>query len=900
MRSLVVGFFLIIITCNTARGQYFTVTGTVTDSAGTTLANATAMALDRGDSTLVQFAVSRDDGNFILLKMEPGEYIMQISYVGYSTLWKEFSVLDENVDLGLIRLSSQIEELEEFMVTADRMPFTVRGDTIVYFANAFLVRPQDMVEDLLRRLPGIDVDETGSITAQGKLVEHVLVEGRDFFGKNPTVATKNLPADAVNQVEVFDKPSDLAELTGVPDGQDERAINLELKEEAKQGVFGQSTAGLGAEHTTPGRYYGRLSAFRFASNGQLAFIGSTDNVNQPGFGSEQLSLFSGSGIDYSRAAVQDGYTRSFGAGINASRNLGNRSTVNASYVLLDEDKIRQGAVLQTQLLGAAGVALDDNSIENKDGDLKHELILNADLNFGEGHDMVLRGSVSQSVSSQERMDSMSTSSHLGVLQSTALTLLNNSSDNLNGRARITWRKRIADNGRSLIVQATASGRDVNDELDLYTYSHFYNGENLQTRDETYQVQELLSHSFSQSQRIELLQPVRKTGKTLKTYIEYSATKRSNEKAFSDANLNEASLHPFLRNDFSELYQYYRSGLNFYLQNTDGSWWIKWGMEVQHSRRKGVTSSSSQALSSASTYILPNVLGELTFSKNADLNFFYWTRIREPAIWQLQPFLDNSNPLRLFRGNPGLTPEYHHDLNIQYSLKDGYTGMSMSADIGLAYTDNLIVRTREVDNELRQSLQEKNLGGAWSGDAGFNWSMPIRKLDMRWSVDGRTDIESGIEKINGIRNESKFYRNSLRLRFEYYLGNTLEITTSTRIVWRELRYSLYQALNQRYVTGRIDGNIEWYPNADWLIEFSWDYRVMDQIIFDGRQDIGLLHMAISRYLIAGRGRLMIEFRDLLNENQGITFTNGATSIEESRIHTLGRYIMLKFTYKPKLM
>ncbi len=891
--------FLTLFLCSVAHGQRFAATGSVTDSAGTALVQATVVALMRGDSSLVQFTTSRGDGSFVVPRLEAGEYVLQASFVGYQTVLHDFDVRNTDVDVGRLQLPVQVEVLEAFVVTADRLPFVVRGDTIEYNALAFLVRPHDMVEDLLRRLPGIDVDRSGTITAQGETVENVMVEGKEFFGNDPSIATKNLPADAVDKVQVYDKPSDRAELTGVPDGQEEKTINLALTEEAKRGAFGQSTGGLGGAQLNQGRYFARGSVFRFAPRTQLALIGSAENVNQPGFSWGQLGSFGRAGNSYLRSGGIDGYSESLGAGFNANRDLGSKTTVNVSYFLVDEGNTRNGTIQRHQLFGSEVSAFSDESNSRRTSNLAHEVVLNADVNLGEGHDMVLRGSLFKAVSSVGRTGLERAANPSGILQNAAATTLDDEADNLSGTAHLTWRKRITENGRSLIFEATTTARDASEAADLYTEMRLYNLGDLQTREELYQLQELQSRSFKHSQRFELLQPLR-SGRTLSAYVQRSATSRRSDKTYFDFVDGHQVLNLVLSDGFSEDYEYLRSGVSFNLRSLDRSWWISGDLEAQHSRRRGTVTGIDQAVTNTYTHVLPTAVGQKQLGGNGSLNLFYRTSTREPSIRQLRPFADNSNPLRTYMGNPSLTPEYRHDLNLQYSLKPSYSGLTLSTDMGTAYTHNSIVRVRTVGSGLRQSVSAINSGATWSADGGFRVGMPIRLLGMEWGIRGRTDLEIDTEFINDLKNESRLLRNSLRLDLDYYFRDLLEVTTSGRITWNNVSYSISDALNQRYVNSRINAEVSWHLYDNWLLETSLHYRILDRDIFDDSQNMALWNLMLSRLLLAGRGNLRLEVNDVLNQNQGVTFTNAATYIQESRIESLGRYVMLKFTYKPKLM
>ena len=646
----------------TVHAQRFAVTGVVEDSVGTALSQATVVALAGTDSTLVQFGTTRSDGRFTLHRLAPGGYILQVSYVGHQTLLRDFEVQRANVDVGRLVLLPQTQVLEEFVVTADRLPYVVRGDTIEYNALAFLVRPQDMVEDLLRRLPGIDVDRSGTITAQGEAVENVLVEGKEFFGgEDPTIATRNLPADAVDKVQVYDKPSDRAELTGVPDGREEKTINLALTEEAKRGAFGQTTGGLGGDRLDQGRYFGRASVFRFAPLTQLALIGNADNVNQPGFSFSQLRSFRGAG---SVVRPDNGISESLGAGFNANRDVGDNTTINASYFLTDQGNRQEGSIMRHQLLGSAVSAFSDESNHRKSSSLTHTVVLNAEVKLAEGHDMVLRGSVSQGLSSLRRSGLESTTDPSGTVLNSATTSTDDESENLNGTARLTWRKRIASNGRSLIAIGTVNARDASEAAALNSETRLYSLGDLQTRDELRQQQDLQSNSFGQSQRLELLQPLR-TGHNITLFVQRSATKRRQDKAYSDIVEGQSILNRDLSEGLTQNYEYWRSGVSIYFQAQDRSWWVDADIEAQQSRRRGTITGLDQTVRSRYTHFLPKVFGQMELGDAGGVDVYYDTNTREPSLRQLQPFADNSNPLRIHIGNPALTPEYRHGLGINY-------------------------------------------------------------------------------------------------------------------------------------------------------------------------------------------------------------------------------------------
>ena len=267
-----------------------TIKGIVQDSAGAELPFATVMLLNPKDSALVNFTQTNAQAAFEFKNVKNVTYLLKVSYVGYIPYQQLLtpSVSEVN-NLGGIKTKPITKELMEVVIKAAKAPLSIRGDTIEYNASSFKVPPGSTVEDLLRRLPGIEVDADGNIKAQGKDVKKLYVDGKTFFGDDPKAATKNLDAETISKVQVFTEKSDQAKLTGVDDGKKEKAMNLELKEEFKKGSFGKVTGAVG----TSERWAARGSYNRFNKKEQFSFIGFANNINQTGINWDDYGEFKG-------------------------------------------------------------------------------------------------------------------------------------------------------------------------------------------------------------------------------------------------------------------------------------------------------------------------------------------------------------------------------------------------------------------------------------------------------------------------------------------------------------------------------------------------------------------------------------------------------------------------------
>ena len=245
-----------------------TVRGSVKDAAGEPMIEATVRLIAAKDSAFVKGATTDINGNFTLNGVNRGKYILSVSYIGYETAYRDFSVESGNKRLDPIVMKESSIMLKEAVVTAVKTEITVKEDTIEYNADSYKTQPNAVVEDLLKKLPGVDVDTDGSITAGGKKVTKILVDGKEFFSDDPQVASKNLPVDMVDKLQVVERKSDLARLTGVDDGEEETVINLTIKPGMKNGYFGVASAGYG----TDDRYAVDFNVNRFWNSNQIRVL----------------------------------------------------------------------------------------------------------------------------------------------------------------------------------------------------------------------------------------------------------------------------------------------------------------------------------------------------------------------------------------------------------------------------------------------------------------------------------------------------------------------------------------------------------------------------------------------------------------------------------------------------
>lgn len=885
----------------------FDVRGVVADFEGNGLQGAMVVALALPDSVLTKYALTGGNGAFNLSRVAVGDYILQVTFIGYSMFRGDLSVTNTNVDAGTLSLTVAPVGLDTLFVSPEHIPFVNRRDTLDYNVRAFPTRPNATVEDLLKRLPGIEVEPDGSIKAQGEDVKKVLVGGKEFFGTDPTIATRNLPAEAVDRVQVYDKQSDMAEFTAIPDGEEERVIDLELNEKAQDGYFGRVAAGLGADGGTYGvldsqptdeiRHNETFSLNRFSPVTQLALVGNINNTNEAGFSGADLSSFSGGGDDPRKGGSvggnREGFTESVALGLNASHDWGEKNWIRGSYFLSSLDNLKNSGTQAQEVLGSKVSSLSDQTNNRNTDNLTHKLDLNAQYTFSEGHDMRLRGGLTSNSSTIEDASSQETHNVEGEILNTAETTNAVDGNSLAGNGQLTWRKRLDESGRTIVAEAWAnlSRPDVSSGLSstIGTLDRF----DVLTYYEIIQEQLRKGQTFGQGQRISLTQPLG-SRHVLEFFGQRRAVDEDENRKVYDLVENSPVLNDPLSSEFERTYNYYQGGLRFNRNTTDS--WLVLGLEVQTSNLDGRILDRDEEIKNGYTHVLPSLNYRCVFKLGNNLNFNYRATTREPTITELQPFTDNSNPLSLYVGNPDLTPEYTHEFRGEYRYFDMFSFVNLFTYFNASYTTDDIVFSRTVDDDGLQELSPINSGRSWMVNSGVNFGRPIRTIGARTQLDYSITYSKGSEFINQAENESRIMIHSVNASLENRDKEIFDVRAGARFNFNDVEYSLNEELNQNYVNSTYYASGSYYLGYLWTFTSSLNYQVYDEDVFGPGENVALLRASISRLIMNERAELQLIGYDLLNQSQSVNFTSSSSLIQETRVESLGHYLILKFNYK----
>ena len=884
--------------------QEYEVKGAVADSAGASLANAMVVALAREDSVLVKFSLTNGDGNFTITKLPAGEYILQVTLIGYETIRRDFDVTNADVEAGPVTMSVLAVEIDPLVVSIEHVPFINRRDTLSYNAAAFETPPNATVEDLLRRLPGIEVDDDGTITAQGEEVQNVLVDGREFFGGDGTIATRNLPADAIQQVDVYDKQSDMAEFTGIADGNEQRTLDLKLREEARVGYFGRANGALGSDvNTQPriggtaaddARYDGFLNLNRFSPSGQYALILNANNVNQRRGGG------GGGG---------GGFTETMSGAVNASNDFTEDNWLRSSYTYNQSDNERNSTVQQQTLFGSDLSSLVDRLNSSESDNRNHRVNLNGQIQLAEGNQLRLRVNGNLTTAGQSIFTNQETHNPAGGLLNSAITNQAVDSDDMGGDARLTWRKRLGESGRSLVAefQSRISDSDRLTELssELIGLSRSGRGGTAGSggsMEPEYTLQEQLrdSRSWNNSARLSLTQPLGQ-GRILEIFGQTNVTGEDRNNPVYDIVDGTRVVNDRQSNGYERAYTYLNVGTRFN-RNNERYRFVS-GLEVRHSNLDGLIQKRDERIANSYTHVMPNLNFRIEAKEGHNLNFRYRTSTREPSLTQLQPFVNNTNPLNIYTGNPDLVPEYTHRLNGEYRFFDQFSFRNLFTFFNYTYTHNTIAQSRLYDDRGVQTRSPINTDASWSGNVGANYGTPIRRLGVEVDLEYRLSYSEGTELINLVANDNQSIRNTVEFNIENRNRERVDVEVGAAFNFNNARYSLNEELNRDYVNSTYSLDATVYPTSAWTIETDLRYQVYDdnlygstQTQFGDVQNVARWNASVMRRMLDNRVEIEFRARDLLNQNRGISISNNSNFIQESRTDSLGRYFMLQVNYR----
>lgn len=880
------------------------------------VADATITVLVKKDSSLLTFGMTDYAGRFSLDNIPTGEYRLLITHIGYHNSNRIFTISDsaKNVDLGNVFMNDRTKVLEEVLVTNEAPPVTLIGDTVQYNAGSFKTQPNASVEQLLKKLPGVQVAKDGTVKAQGQTVNKVLVDGKEFFGNDPKMATKNLPADAVDKVQVYDKLSDQAQMTGFDDGNSEKTINLKLKKDKKKGAFGKITGGGGTNE----RFEGRFNVNSFKGARQMSAIGMANNTNTEGFSFMDMMNFTGelsrmmkggngnininiTGDDPNAAILggnNSGIRTIWGGGLNYNNIIGSKIDFTSNYFYNHYSPKTESHIERQYILPDSSYFYKQNSLSNNINN-SHRLNLGFDYVIDSFHSLKISPSLGYQ---QTKNSSLSDYRQLGSDGKQSNNGYSNSISNSTGynfRNDLLFRKKFRRRGRtfSFSLQTTLNNSDGDGSLE--SVNEFF------TRGGTGSRTDTIDQRFTNktdlrgySARAVYTEPVFK-----RSLLEFSLGKSNNKSTaekitydYNYANRKYDQLNDSLTNDFENTYGYTNTGLRLRTQKKKYNYAV--GLSWQRAELEGkiTTSIKDSLISKSFTNILPTARFQYNFTRYKNLTLNYRAFTNQPSVSQLQPVPDNSNVLNIKEGNPDLKQEFIHNVQINYMGVNPFKNKNLFAFFNLNRTDNKIVNSDTLYSSGIKRTKPVNVDGVYNLSGDINLGLPARFLKGTFRIGSNLGYNHGKQFINGVGNIINTVSAGPRLGVDMSPTEKIDLSFTAGMNYNKTKYSLQPIFNNTYFSQLYEAEFNWQlPNG---VYFSTDfvYTVNNQRAAGFNAQVPLWGASISKqFLKFNRGELKLRVNDILNRNVGISRSTNQNYIEDSRVNTLRRYGILTFTY-----
>ncbi len=883
-----------------AEGQ--TLKGQVKGQDGAFLVNSTVMLLDTKDSTMLSFAKTKENGHFEIRSAAKEEALLQVTYVGYEKFLRFIVLTGGDQNLGIITLDSASKELAELVVKGEKAAVEVKKDTIEFNAGSFKVQENAMAEELLKRMPGMEVDNEGGVTSQGKSVTRVLVEGKEFFGRDPKMATKNIPANAIDKVQVFDKKSDRAEFTGIDDGEEETTINFVLKEDKKNLGFGRITVGGGADANKDARYNVGGTYSSFKNGNQLSFVGNANNVNEMSFSNSGFSMAGigrgGGGISFGGGGIggaRSGLMKNISGGINFNNKLNTKTELNGSYsytnsnTFVTRDGTSQSVIGDIETTGASRSEQDSDSESHR-----LNVTLNSKLN------------AQNSIRWTNRVDYRTNGSHSlsaseEYLKSTQQ--LRNSTNRLNSSegnsigftSQALYQKAFAKRGRTFTTNLTFGlNNNESDGTQVSTNGLFDSEINDVVYTPLNQINNQLSNQLSLGAEVSYTEPLSSTN-----FLEfnYSFQKVNNDLDKKVFNVSETgnTLDSSLSNKYMNDYFYNRGGISYRVNYE--KWNANVGAAIQDSRLVGDLILRNELIKKRFTNPVFNGRLRYSFTGSKSMDLSYNTNISEPSMTQLSPVPDNSNPLNIYVGNPELKPKYAQRLNLNFRDFNQLTFTSFFVTAGINYTTDNITDSVTYNSETFAQIRKPvNYGNNLSFNGVAHYGFRIRPISTRFSLTSMFNVGRSQTLINNVDNITNSFTNSNTVRADVSPGDNFNLGVSARVSFNNTTYSQNTQLNPNYVNQGYTADLDWRIPQAVNFTSSMNYSIYRYATSDVVQRVPVWNAALYRSILKNkRGEIRLSVNDILGKNQVISQSASGNTFSEQSTNALGRYVLATFTY-----
>ncbi|MEO6251762.1 MAG: outer membrane beta-barrel protein [Ferruginibacter sp.] len=915
MPKLAAIFFLVLFFSIKIQAQTISVSGTVEDTTQKKgIPNAVVALLSVKDSILYKFTRTDVTGKYSFKDIKAGNYVVMTTHPYFADIVLNLDLKDDQTIIPNIALTSKSRLLEEVIIKTGA-PIKIKGDTTVYTADSFKVRPGANVEELLRKLPGIQVDKDGKITAMGEQVKKVLVDGEEFFGDDPGIATKNLRADIVKEVEVFDKKSDQAAFTGIDDGVKDKTINLKLKDNAKKGYFGKVEAGTDFKNY----YNNSVMANAFRGKRKLAAYGIMSNTGQTNLDWEDQNNYGGGMGD--NMVMQDngdvyitsggdgdnyyggrgGIPQNWNGGLHYSNKFNNnKHIVNAGYKVSKVNSPSGERTYTTNFIGDSSYSSSKIS-SGFSSKLKQSLNISFETNIDSANSLkfTAKGNLNNTRSnSNYDLESLNAKS---LLINTNKTSTNSTMENSALNSTLLWKHKFKKLARTLTVSTNYNLSNSNTDSYLFSNLNLFNDGVPLSKDTTDQENKRENKANAFATTVTYTEPIAKDLFLSFNYT-YSNATSTNDRFTYEKDLNQKYTQRIdsLSNSYLFRQVNNKPGISFRVVKKKYNY--SFGTAVSFNSFRQDNRSTNTLRKYNFTNFFPSASFYKKLSGYSGIRANYNGSSNAPNLDQLQPIVDNSDPLYQRVGNPDLNQSFRHSINFNFNSYNVLKERGMWAGIWGALTQNAFVNETTIYNGGKTVYRTVNADGNYSfglySDYNFKWKKP----DIRISFGPNANVS---RTISYIKTEPSFItqkavNSNTSYGFSFRISKEKEkkydISLRPEINWVNAKNSINESASAKYWQLGVQTDIEITFLKKFRFETELNYKAKkNDPRFPAKNKYTLWNASLKRYIYKELLEASFSVNDILNENRGYDRTFTDYRYTETYYNTLKRFWMVTLTW-----
>jgi hypothetical protein len=906
------------------------VSGTVADTTKLSLPGSSIKLISNsGDSTLT---IADANGKFTFAGVKGSKITLTISSIGFMAIKKHFA-LDDNskpVDLGLIILKAETNMLNQVNIVGAANPITLKEDTVVYNAAAYKVRENAPTEDLIKKLPGVDVDANGNITTQGKQVTKVRINGKDYMGGDVQSATKNLPADIIENIQMIDDYGDQANLTGVKTGEPEKIMNITIRKDKNYGYTAQATAGDGRDALpqdqgvpNKNRYIGSLNVFNFNGDQQVALQGSINNTNVNTFSFGSTSTGGGGGFGGgggrgnagrgggntgSLITAANGITDAKSIGLNFRDQWGKNLAVYGSYSFADNTTNTTNNIFQQNTSSQNPSEQTQLSLED-DNKINHRINWNMEYKPDTINYLKVTPTFTYAGTTTNESDNVSLTQK-GAVTSAYTSVTNGDSQSPNYGITALYNHRFGGRRNLSILITAGSAPSTSFQNPIYNYTAGTPPAPENQMINTY------SRTNSYGTNVSYLNPLGKRSYLELNYAFNHAVTVNTKETDTLSSANTYNKYDLLSNRYNYTFTTNKIGLNYRFIEKKYNYTL--GLAVQPSVLDGNSLVTDVQTHKTTFNYIPTARFIYNYSRSKSFSFNYNGSNAAPSFSQLQPVVDLSNALYPVQGNPNLNPAFTNNVSIRYNNFSFATGNVFFANFSYQKVSNQVVTNTITSNTSNRILtQYLNADGFYSFTGRVTYAKPWAERKYTLSLNGTAQYNNNVGYLTNIdgdplaataneisaaqqKNLAKNLVFTPEIRFRVDLPNIIDAQFLTNYAINRTSNSVSNTFNNgisNVRTWNIGLNGKNYF-GDWV--FSYDYTKATNYGYASNiqtTNPNILNLYVERRFLKNKvATLRLSGFDLFNQNTGFSSNTTASSITQSSVNRLSRYYLLTFTLR----